>query len=156
MSVPNNLMDLKEAKLIKDMDFQILICKERIRNHMEAIKKTKRMSGMNGPAVVSAAVCSGMPNAGFTHMDFPDALMALAKEEECIEKEREQIRLLRRRKKNLIGAAEKLEGIERSIFVCRVLRRMSQEATAETVGISVRQLQRTERQMKGERGILGM
>lgn len=156
MPAPNNLMDLEEGKLIKDIDFQILVRREKIRNHMEAIKKIKRMSGMNGPAGVGAAVCSGMPHAGFAHMDFPDALTAIAKEEECIAKERDQIRMLRRRRKNLIWAAEKLEGVERSIFICRVLRRMSQEATAEAVGISVRQLQRTERQMRVEKGILGM
>lgn len=140
--------DFEGGKLIEDIDFQILMRREKIRNHLKSIERIKRMSGMNGPSGIGSVGYSGMPHAGFSHMDFPSALASIVKEEEYIEKERESIRALRRRRKNLIMAAEKLDGIEQHIFVCRKLYKMTQDAAADTIGISSRQLQRIERKMR--------
>lgn len=147
MSAPKT-PNLEEGKLIRDIDFRIMICKEKIRNHQESIKKIKKMSGMNGPLGIGAIDYSGMPRAGFSHMDFPDALMSIAKAEEAIEKERESMRELRRRRRNLICAADRLEGAEQSIFVYRVIYGMTQDAAADAIGMSRRQLQRTEKKMR--------
>lgn len=155
MLVPKTF-NLGEGKLLKDIDFQILMCKEKIRNHLKSIEKVKRMAGMNGPAGIGGMDYSGMPHAGFSHMDFPDALASIARDEEYIAKERESIRSLQRRRRNLIRAAEKLEGIEQSIFVCRVMNRMSQDEAADAIGISRRQLQRIERKMRGCTGVFGL
>lgn len=155
MLVPKTF-NLEEGKLIKDIDFQILMCKEKIRNHLKSIEKVKRMAGMNGPAGIGGMDYSGMPHAGFSHMDFPDALASIARDEEYIAKERESIRSLQRRRRNLIRAAEKLEGIEQSIFVFRVMNRMSQDEAADAIGISRRQLQRIERKMRGCTGVFGL
>lgn len=155
MLVPKTF-NLEEGKLIKDIDFQILMCKEKIRNHLKSIEKVKRMAGMNGPAGIGGIDYSGMPHAGFSHMDFPDALASIARDEEYIAKERESIRSLQRRRRNLIRAAEKLEGIEQSIFACRVMNRMSQDEAADAIGISRRQLQRIERKMRGCTGVFGL
>ena len=155
MSAPRTL-NLDGGKLIKDIDFQILMCREKIRNHLKSIEKVKRMAGMNGPGGIGGMDYSGMPHAGFSHMDFPDALMSIAKDEEYIAKERETIRALQRRRRNLIRAAEKLEGMEQSIFVSRVIDRMSQDEAADAIGISRRQLQRIERRMRGCMGVFGL
>lgn len=155
MSAPKT-PHLEEGKLIKDIDFQILICKEKIKNHQESIKKIKKMSGMNGPLGIGVIDYSGMPRAGFSHMDFPDALTSIAKAEEAIEKERESIRSLRRRKRNLVNTAERMEGVEQSIFVYRVIYGMTQDATAEAIGMSRRQLQRTEKKMRNITDIFGL
>lgn len=149
-------LNLDGGKLIKDIDFQILMCREKIRNHLKSIEKVKRMAGMNGPGGIGGMDYSGMPHAGFPHMDFPDALMSIAKDEEYIAKERETIRALQRRRRNLIRAAEKLEGMEQSIFVSRVIDRMSQDEAADAIGISRRQLQRIERKMRGCMGVFGL
>ena len=155
MSAPRTL-NLNDGKLIKDIDFQILMCREKIRNHLKSIEKVKRMAGMNGPAGIGGVDYSGMPHAGFSHMNFPDALASIAKDEEYIAKERETIRSLQRRRRNLIRAVEKLEGVERSVFVCRVIDRMTQGVAADAIGISVRQLQRIERKMRGCSDIFGL
>lgn len=149
-------LNLDGGKLIKDIDFQILMCREKIRNHLKSIEKVKRMAGMNGPAGIGGMDYSGMPHAGFSHMDFPDAMESIAKDEEYISKERETIRALQRRRRNLIRAAEKLEGMEQSIFVSRVIDRMSQDEAADAIGISRRQLQRIERKMRGCTGVFGL
>lgn len=142
--IPN----LEEGKLIRDIDFQIAISKEKIRDYQESIKKIKKMSGMNGPLGIKAIDYSGMPHAGFSHMDFPNALTAIAKAEEAIEKERRSIRNLRRRRNNLISAAERMDDVERSIFVYRVIYGMTQAAAADAIGISCRQLQRIEQKIR--------
>ncbi len=149
MSAPK-IPNLQEGKLIKDIDFQILMCKEKIRNHKKSIEKVKRMSGMYGPSGIGGIRYSDMPKTGFSHMDFPDAVQAIAKDEEYIERELATIKSLRQRRRNLLSAAEALEGLEQLIFVYRVIFSMTQNKASETIGISERQLQRIERQMKEE------
>lgn len=147
MSAPRT-PNLQEGKLLKEIDFQILMCREKIRNHEKSIERVKKMSGMYGPAGIGAIDYSGQPKAGFSHMDFPDAIQSIKKDAEYIEYEKASIRALRRRKRNLIKAAEILDGMEQSIFVQRVIYGLTQDNAADSIGISVRQLQRIERQMK--------
>lgn len=147
MSAPK-IPNLQEGKLIREIDFQILMCREKIRNHKKSIEKVKRMSGMYGPSGVGTVKYSDMPKAGFSHMDFPDAVQAIAKDEEYIEREMTAIRSLCRRRRNLIRAAETLEGLEQLIFVYRVIFSMTQNKAAETIGISERQFQRMEKRLK--------
>lgn len=147
MSAPK-IPNLQEGKLIRDIDFQILMCKEKIKNHKKSIEKVKRMSGMYGPSGPGTVKYSGMPKTGFAHMDFPDAVQAIAKDKEYIEREMIAIRSLRRRRRNLIRAAETLDGLEQLIFVYRVIFSMTQNKAAETIGISERQFQRMEKLLK--------
>lgn len=147
MSAPRT-PNLQEGKLIKEIDFQILMRKEKIKNHEKSIAKIKRMAGMNGPSGIGSVDLSGMPKAGFSHMDFPDAIALIAKDEEYIEQEKAAIKALRKRKRNLIKAVEILDGTEQNIFIYRVLYGMTQDAAAEAIGVSSRQLQRIEKQMK--------
>lgn len=155
MRVPE-IQDLQEGKLIKEIDFQILLCKENIKNYQKSIEKTKRMSGMDGPSGIRAGNCSGLPRAGIVHMDFPDAFASIAKDEKQIKRERETIRALRLRRRKLILTARSLEGTEQSIFVCRVIHKMTQDATADAIGISTRHLQRIEQRMKRETRVFGL
>lgn len=147
MSAPK-IPNLQEGKLIKDIDFQILMCKEKIRNHRKSIEKIKRMSGMYGPSCIGGIRYSDMPKSGFSHMDFPDAVQAIAKDEEYIERELATIKSLRRRRCNLLRAASALEGLEQLIFIYRIIFSMTQYKAAKTIGISERQLQRVEKQIK--------
>lgn len=89
-----------------------------------------------------------MPKAGFSHMEFPDAVQAIAKDKEYIERELATIKSLRRRRCNLLRAASALEGLEQLIFIYRIIFSMTQYKAAEAIGISERQLQRIEKQMK--------
>jgi uncharacterized protein YerC len=141
-------LNLQEGKLLKEIDFQILMCKERIKNHELSIKKVKRMAGMYGPSSVGGIDYSKQPGGGFSHMAFPDALDAISKDMNYIEQQKENIKSLRKRKRDLIKAAEILEGLEQQIYVYRVIFGQTQDAVAETIGVSTRQLQRVERQMK--------
>jgi DNA-directed RNA polymerase specialized sigma subunit len=149
MSEPR-IPNIQEGKLIKEIDFQILMCREKIRSHEKSIEKIMKMAGMNGPAGITSINYSGMPKAGFSHMDFPDAFMLIAKDNEYIQKEKQSIKELKRRKRNLIKMADKLAGTEQSIFVIRVIHGMTQDEAAISIGISVRQLQRIEKQMRDE------
>ena len=81
-------------------------------------------------------------------MDFPNAIALIAKDEEYIEQEKAAIKTLRKRKRNLLKAVDILDGIEKNIFIYRVLYGMTQDVAAEAIGISTRQLQRIEKQMK--------
>ena len=148
--------NLEEGKLIKDIDFQILVCQEKIENHRKSIEKIKRMSGMNGPSGIGGIDYTGMPRAGFSHMDFPDALASIARNAECIEQEKESIKSLRKSKKNLIKAAKALDGLEQQIFVRRVIFALTQDIAADEIGISRRQLQRVESQMRKAGRIFGL
>ncbi len=147
MSAPRT-PNLQKGKLLKEIDFQILMSKEKIRNHEKSIAKIKRMAGMNGPSGIGSIDFSGMPKAGFSHMDFPNAIALIAKDEEYIEQEKAAIKTLRKRKRNLLKAVDILDGIEKNIFIYRVLYGMTQDVAAEAIGISTRQLQRIEKQMK--------
>ncbi len=147
MHIPG-IQDIQEGKLIKEIDFQILMCREKIRSHERSIEKIKRMADIKGPSGIKAVDLSGMPKTRFSRMEFPDAVALIVKDEGYIAQERMTIKSLRRRRRNLIRAAEMLEGIEQGIFVCRVLYGMTQEVAAETIGVSSRQLQRIERQMR--------
>lgn len=149
MSEPR-MLDPEEGKLLRDIDFQILMRKEKIRDYQKSIEKIKRMSGMNGPSGMSSVDYSGLPRAKFSHANFPNALASIAKIEEHMEREKERTRELIRRKRKLIEAAERLEGTEQLVFVYRVLYKMTQEEAASTIGISTRQLQRVEQKMKEE------
>lgn len=147
MSAPRT-PNLQEGKLLKEIDFQILMCKEKIRNHEKSIAKIRKMAGMNGPSGVSGIDYSRQPGGGTYVMPLPDALEAIAKDMQYIEQEKAAIKSLRKRKRNLIQAAEILEGLEQKIFMFRVIFSMTQDAAADEIGVSTRQLQRVERQMK--------
>lgn len=148
MSAPR-IPDLQEGKLLKEIDFQILMSREKIRNHEKSIAKIKKMAGLNGPSGVRAMNYSGQPGGGSMHgMALPDALEAIANDSAHIEHERNRIRALQKRRRSLIKAARFLDGIEQQVFVYRVLYAMTQETAAETIGVSTRQLQRVEKDMK--------
>lgn len=153
MSAPR-IPDIQEGKLLKEIDFQIMMSREKIRNHEKSIAKIKKMAGMNGPSGVSSINYSGMPGGGSMHgMAFPDALGAIANDETHIRQEKEHISTLQKRRRNLIKAAKYLDGIEQQIFVYRVLYAMTQDVAAEKIGVSTRQLQRVEKDMKNNSNV---
>lgn len=143
--------DLKEGKLIKEIDFQISWCKERIKGYERCIAAAMWRAGMQGPSGYGNGVdYSRQGKTAFSHVGFPDAVAAIEKDRALIRKEQGRIKQLRRRRKNLIMAAEALGGIEQEIFVQRTINKLTQEAAAEVIGISARQLQRVERKMRQE------
>ena len=153
MSAPR-MPDLQEGKLLKEIDFQILMCREKIRNHEKSIAKVKKMAGMNGPSGVHGMNYSAQPGGGGMHgMAFPDALGAISCDLARIEHEKELIKSLQRRRRSLIKAARYLDGIEQQVFVYRVLYAMTQDAAAEKIGVSTRQLQRVEKDLKNNSNV---
>lgn len=152
----SKIPNLQEGKLIKEIDFQILMCKEKIKNHQENITKIKKMACMDGPSGIKPIDYSGIPHAKFSHIDFVNALDLIKADEEHIAHAQTSIKKLRRRRRNLIKAAEILEGTEQSVFIYRVIYGMTQEAAAEAVGISYRQLQRIEQQMRKNTTVFGL
>jgi len=156
MSAPR-IPDLQEGRLLKEIDFQILMSREKIRNHEKSIVKIKKMAGLNGPSGVGTMNYSGQPGGDNMHgMAFPDALEAIANYRIHIEREKEHIRSLQKRRRNLIKAVQFLDGIEQQIFVYRVLYAMTQEAAAERIGVSTRQLQRVEKEMKASSNVFSL
>lgn len=156
MSAPR-IPDLQEGRLLKEIDFQILMSREKIRNHEKSIVKIKKMAGLNGPSGVGTMNYSGQPGGGNMHgMAFPDALEAIANDRIHIEREKEHIKSLQKRRRNLIKAVQFLDGIEQQIFVYRVLYAMTQEAAAERIGVSTRQLQRVEKEMKASSNVFSL
>ena len=85
-----------------------------------------------------------------------DALEAIANDRIHIEREKEHIKSLQKRRRNLIKAVQLLDGIEQQIFVYRVLYAMTQEAAAERIGVSTRQLQRVEKEMKASSNVFSL
>lgn len=141
-----------ERNLFKDIDLQIMLCNEKIKNHRRSIDKIKKMSGWNGPAGVGGIDYSKESSPG-TRISFLEGLELIQRDEENIKRLTEERKELRRSKRRVEKIYASLTGYEEKIYYNRVILRLTQQKTAENICLSVRQEQRIESDMK-DRGLL--
>lgn len=137
----------EEGKVFKEIDYQILVCKERIRNHEASILKAKKMAGLFGPASIGGLDYSKGPSTQLAHIGLDDAARMIDKDNERIDEQKKLLKVLRTRKRSLIKALQILSGTEHQIFYQRFIMKKTQQEAADEIGISKRQLQRIEKQM---------
>ncbi len=141
----------RERDIFKEFDLNIMLINERIRNHQRSIEKAKKMSGWNGPAGVNGIDYSKESGSG-VHISFSEGLRMIQQDKERILELIEERNDLRKSKKRIKKIYESLTGYESRVYYFRVIRKMTQEAAAEEMSVSCRQLQRIERDMR-EKGL---
>lgn len=141
----------KNGKVFRNIDFQIMLRKEKIKVLQTSIKKVYKLAGINGPngtdnmGIDYSRVNSSTP---VTHIGLNDAGRLAESDIKQIKKLQNEIVQLRNRKRKLIKILKSLDGLEEQIFYRRVIMCDTQEEAAEAIGISRRHLQRIEKQMK--------
>ena len=97
MAKPSNN---NERNLFRDIDLQIMLCNERIKNHRRSIDKIKKMCGWNGPSGVGGIDYSkeSLPS---THISFLEGLELIQRDEANIRTLTEERKELRRSKKRV-------------------------------------------------------
>lgn len=137
----------RERDIFNEIELNIMLINERIRNHQKSIEKAKRISGWNGPADISGVDYSREPVNG-THISFAEGLRMIQQDKERISELEKERKELRKSKKRIKRIYESLTGYESQVYYFRIIRKMTQEAAAEKMSISRRQFQRIERDMK--------
>lgn len=141
----------KDGKIFKELDFQIIIKKVDIKNLEISIDKAFHLAGVDGPkgenglGVDYSRVISTTPVA---HIGLEDAIRLAARDQKRISELKKEISELNSKKKKLIKILESLEGIEEKIFFHRVIMCETQEVAADKIGMSCRNLQRYEKNLK--------
>lgn len=97
MAKPSNN---NERNLFRDIDLQIMLCNERIKNHRRSIDKIKKMCGWNGPSGVGGIDYSKESSPG-THISFLEGLELIQRDEANIQTLTEERKELRRSKKRV-------------------------------------------------------
>lgn len=141
-----------ERNLFNDIDLQILLCNEKIKNHQRSINKIKKMCGWNGPSGATGIDYS-RESTPSTHISFLEGLELIQKDEEHIRQLKEERKELRRSKKQVERIYSSLSGYEAQIYYNRYILRLTQADTADEIGLSVRQVQRIEADMK-DKGLM--
>lgn len=95
MAKPSNN---NERNLFRDIDLQIMLCNERIKNHRRSIDKIKKMCGWNGPSGVGGIDYS-KESSPSTHISFLEGLELIQRDEANIRTLTEERKELRRSKK---------------------------------------------------------
>lgn len=143
---------VKERNVFNEIDLQIMLVNEQIKNHMRSIEKIKRMSGWLGPAGVSGVDYSREPGSG-VHVSFAEGLRMIELDEKRIRDLVQERTELRRSRKRIEKIHESLCGVEEQIYYLRVIRKMTQADAAAEIHMSERQLQRIEAKMR-DRGMM--
>lgn len=141
----------KERNIFNEIDLDIMLINERIRNHRRSIEKVKKMSGWSGPGEVSGIDYSREPTAG-VHISFAEGIKMIELDERRIRELEEERRELRKSKKRIEKIYQNLTGYESQAYYCRIIRKMTQAEAAEEMAVSIRHLQRIESEMR-ERGL---
>jgi hypothetical protein len=141
----------QNGKVFKEIDFQIMLRKEKIKVHQQSIRKSYKLAGIDGPSgndnmgIDYSRVTSSTPVA---RIGLDDAIRLADRDHKKIKILENEIDQLRYRKRNLLRVLKSLDGIEEQIFYYRVIMCETQETAAEEIGVSTRHLQRIEKQMK--------
>lgn len=138
----------KERNIFNEIDLDIMLINERIRNHRRSIEKVKKMSGWSGPGEISGIDYSREPAAG-VHISFAEGIRMIELDERRIRELEEERRELRKSKKRIEKIYKNLTGYESQVYYCRIIKKMTQEKAAKEMSVSVRQLQRIESAMRG-------
>ncbi len=140
-----------ERNIFNEIDLDIMLINERIRNHRRSIEKVKKMSGWNGPGEVSGIDYSREPAAG-VYISFAEGIRMIELDERRIRELEEDRKELRKSKKRIEKIYQNLTGYESQAYYYRIIRKMTQAEAAGKMAVSIRHLQRIESEMK-ERGL---
>jgi len=144
-----NIKLLTECKAFKELDFQIMIRKIDIKNLEKSVNKIYKLAGSDGPKGLGgmdySRVTSSTPAA---HIGLDDVVRLTKRNYEKIKVVESEIAELRAQKKNLIKMLNSLDGLKKQLFYNRVLMCLNQKEAADEIGLSERQLQRIEKQIK--------
>ncbi|MDD3662277.1 MAG: hypothetical protein PHT84_00220 [Candidatus Pacebacteria bacterium] len=142
----------RERNLFTEIDLQIMLCSEKIKNHRRSIQKAKKMCGWYGPNEVGGIDYSRESTPG-VHISFLEGMEMIKLDEERIQTLTEERKDLRRSKKRIQKIYQSLTGYENQVFYFRVILKLTQQKTADEMALSVRQVQRIESDMK-EKGLM--
>ena len=117
MAKPSNS---NERNLFTDIDLQIMLCNEKIKNHRRSIEKVKKMCGWYGP--------SGIGGIDYSKESFPSTHISFAEGLEMIDRDTEKINQLTEERKDLRRTMRRvkkiyagLSGMEAQVYYCRVI-----------------------------------
>lgn len=144
--------NVRKRDLFDEIDLEIMLVNERIRNHRRSIEKVKRECGWNGPSAVGGVDYSKEQSKG-VHIAFIGGLRMIELDERRIRELKEERKELRKSKNRVKRIYESLEGYESQVYYYRIIRKMTQAAAADEMSISERQFQRIESDMRG-RGLI--
>lgn len=142
-----------ERNIFDEIDLQLIICNEKIKNHKKSIEKAKKMCGWYGPNELGGLDYSRERTTPNVHISFGEAAQMIDRDEEKIRSLTEERKELRRKKKHIKKIYENLKGYESKIYFNRIIMNKTQEETAKEIGLSTRQEQRIESDMK-DRGLI--
>lgn len=141
----------QDGKVFRDIDFQIMIRKEKIKNHELSILKAYKLAGVNGPSGMdnlSMDYTRVRSNTPVAHIGLDDAAKMIDRDQAKIKILEYEIVELRNRKKNLIRILKSIDGLDEQIFYHRVIMCETQDDAADAIGVSKRHLQRIEKRMR--------
>lgn len=139
----------EDGKVFKEIEYQIMLRKDKIRTYKKSIEKTHKLAGTNGPKGLSSIDYSRViTSTRMAHIGLDDAIRMIERDEARILELEYEIKELRYRKRNLLLILQSLEGLEAQIYYHRFIMDESQGNAADKIGVSVRHLQRIEKQMK--------
>lgn len=145
-------LNTNERNFFKDIDLQIMLCSERIKNHRRSIEKTKKACGWYGPSGVGGIDYS-KEHFPTNHISFAQGLEMIDRDQKKIKELEEERRELRSSKKRVKKIYSKLTGYEEQVFYNRIILKLTQAASAHKMNLSVRQFQRLESEMK-DKGLM--
>ncbi len=142
---------IEDGRLFKEIEFQILLRKIDIKNLEKSVDKSFQLAGIRGPkgndglGVDYSRIVSTTKDA---HIGLEDAIRLAARDNKRIAKLKNEISEYRKKKKNLIKLMNSLEGVKADVFYQRVIMKETQEVAADNIGLSRRQLQRVENELR--------
>lgn len=137
---------------LNEITLQIFLINDKIREQKKMISNTKKMCGLYGPSEVGAIDYSS-EKSQCTHISFADGIRLIEQYENNLMHLKDERAALQKRRRKINKIYDTLEDREAQIYNLRVIKKMTQEETANKLCISVRQLQRMERKMR-DRGLL--
>lgn len=143
----------EERNLFTEIDLQIMLRNEKIKNHRRSIEKAKKLCGWYGPKGAGSVQYSQEPGSHNGQISFLEGLTMIQKDEERIRLLQEEKKELQRSRRRIRRIYESLTGYEERVFYLRVISQKTQAAAAEEMSISLRQFQRIESGMK-EKGLI--
>lgn len=142
----------EERNLFTEIDLQIMLINEKIKNHRRSIEKAKKEGGWNGPAS-AGGIDYSKERTPSVHISFLESLRFIEHDEQRIKELQEERKELRRSKKRIEKIFASLTGYEYQVYNYRVIQKMTQQEAAEKMSISTRQFQRIESDMK-DKGLI--
>ena len=147
MAKPNKLS--KERDIFNEIELKVMLINEQIENHQKSIATIKKMSGWRGPVEVSG-IDNTKEQEKMFHNSFGEGLRMIQRDAEQIARLKTELSKLYQSKKRIKKIYETLGGNEEQVYYWRIIRKLTQEETADKMGFSKRHIQRIEASMRNQ------